>query len=221
MPASARFIPSRRSHESALAQAGSATSLSGWRTGADGQPRSKETNMTCFKQSMAAALLALGLAPLSFAQTVQTDLEGFQEVPVVSTEGSGTLRLKIDADGQSIFYELEFGNLGAPVTQAHIHLGQRSFNGGIAVWLCGTTGTLVGPPGTPTCPVSGGTVSGTIIPASVIGPGGAQQLNAGEFDEFLRALRAGKTYANVHTTVSPGGEIRGQIKGNNGQGHDH
>ena len=177
--------------------------------------------MTCFKQSMAAALLALGLAPLSFAQTVRTNLEGFQEVPVVSTEGSGSLHLKIDADGQSIFYELEFGNLGAPVTQAHIHLGQRSVNGGIAVWLCGTTGTLAGPAGTPTCPVNGGTVSGTIIPASVIGPGGAQQLNAGEFDEFLRALRAGKTYANVHTTISPGGEIRGQIKGNNGQGHDH
>jgi hypothetical protein len=178
--------------------------------------------MACFKQSMAAALLALGLSPVSFAQTVQTNLEGFQEVPVVSTAGSGTLRLKIDADARSIFYELEFGNLGAAVTQAHIHLGQRSVNGGIAVWLCGTgTGDFTGPAGTPRCPLSGGTVNGTITPESVVSTPPAQQLSAGEFDEFLRALRAGVTYANVHTSISTGGEIRGQIPGNNGEGHSH
>jgi hypothetical protein len=28
----------------------------------------------------------------------------------------------------------------------------------------------------------------------------------------LTAIQAGAAYANVHTTVSPGGEIRGQIR---------
>jgi hypothetical protein len=29
--------------------------------------------------------------------------------------------------------------------------------------------------------------------------------------EVLRAMRAGTSYANIHTTRWPGGEIRGQI----------
>jgi hypothetical protein len=54
-------------------------------------------------------------------------------------------------------------------------------------------------------------VTGTVEAADVIGPGG-QGISAGEFAEFLRALRSGNTYANVHTVTFPGGEIRGQIQ---------
>jgi hypothetical protein len=45
----------------------------------------------------------------------------------------------------------------------------------------------------------------------VIGPTG-QGIAAGQFEEFVEALRAGIAYANVHTTGFPGGEIRGQLK---------
>ena len=38
-----------------------------------------------------------------------------------------------------------------------------------------------------------------------------QQLTAGDLAEVIRAIRAGAAYANVHTDLSPGGEIRGQI----------
>jgi hypothetical protein len=44
----------------------------------------------------------------------------------------------------------------------------------------------------------------------VIGPS-VQGITAGEFDEILAAIRAGKAYANVHSTTWPGGEIRGQL----------
>jgi hypothetical protein len=33
-----------------------------------------------------------------------------------------------------------------------------------------------------------------------------------EFDELVRAIRAGVTYVNVHSETFPGGEIRGQLK---------
>ena len=39
-----------------------------------------------------------------------------------------------------------------------------------------------------------------------------QGLNTGALAELIRAIRDGVTYANVHSTMFPGGEIRGQIK---------
>jgi hypothetical protein len=43
----------------------------------------------------------------------------------------------------------------------------------------------------------------------------AQGIAAGEFGELVAALRAGRAYANVHTTKFPPGEIRGQINDDN------
>jgi hypothetical protein len=39
-----------------------------------------------------------------------------------------------------------------------------------------------------------------------------QQLTTGDLAEIIAAIRAGAAYANVHTNLSPGGEIRGQIR---------
>ena len=39
------------------------------------------------------------------------------------------------------------------------------------------------------------------------------------FAELVRAIRAGVAYVNVHSSVFPGGEIRGQTRGS-GHGHD-
>jgi hypothetical protein len=138
-------------------------------------------------------------------------LETFQEVPAVSSRAKGEFRLRISRRGDSMDYELSYRRLEGIVTQAHIHFAQMSVNGGISVWLCGTT-TNPGPAGTPTCPgPNRGTVTGHVIAANVIGPDG-QGISAGEFGELLKAIRAEKTYANVHSTRFPGGEIRGQIK---------
>ena len=61
-------------------------------------------------------------------------------------------------------------------------------------------------------------MTGTISPDQVLTVTG-QGISAGEFDEFVRAIRAGATYANVHSTAFPPGEIRGQIQQGAGHGH--
>ena len=55
-----------------------------------------------------------------------------------------------------------------------------------------------------------GDIEGDITPANVVGPNG-QGIEIGSFGEILRAMQAGHSYANIHTTRWAGGEIRGQI----------
>jgi hypothetical protein len=137
----------------------------------------------------------------------------------VSTVAGGSFEARIHRDGQAFDWELEYSGLQGNVTQAHIHFAQRSVNGAIVVWLC-QTAAAPGPAGTEICPASG-RVTGTAM-AGNVGPGAAtQQLTAGEIAEVIAAMRAGVAYANVHTNISPGGEIRGQIGRGSSRSHGH
>jgi len=157
---------------------------------------------------------ALALAAANFAQAHDHDddrararLSGFHEVPSLASPASGTFSARLAPT--SFTYELNYSGFDTAVTQSHIHFAQKGVNGGIMVFLCSNLGN--GPAGTQACPSPGGTVTGTITAASVIGPAG-QGVSPGEFDELLKAMRAGVTYANVHSTRFPAGEIRGQVR---------
>ena len=158
----------------------------------------------------------LAAAGAARAETIAASLTGYEEVPAVSTVASGDFRAFINHDDQSIDYELSYSELQGTVQQAHIHVGQLSVTGSIVIWLCQTETTqapLAVRASTPFCPQSG-TVPGHITVANVIaGSTTSQQLFAGDLAPILAAIRAGAAYVNVHTTpLSPGGEIRGQIR---------
>jgi hypothetical protein len=163
---------------------------------------------------------ALAVAAQGF-KNIQEVLTGYQEVPVVSTTGSGEFRARISNDGSSIEYELSYASLEGAVQQSHIHVGQTGVNGGISVFLCTNLGN--GPAGTQACPPSPATISGTInatdvspnVPATVAAR--TQGVDTGEIGELIAAIRAGAAYVNVHSDRWPGGEIRKQINGNSGQ----
>ena len=129
-------------------------------------------------------------------------LTSYQEVPTLSTTGRGQFRATLTSP-TTLSFELKYELLeGGNPTAAHIHLGQRATNGGIIADLCGGL--------KPVCPAQPATVTGTIVPADVVGPA-AQGIAPGEFAELIKAMRAEVTYANVHNATYPGGEIRGQI----------
>ena len=161
------------------------------------------------------ALLAALAAPTLATEggTFKATLTGYEEVPAISSPGTGQFQAKLTGNGAAIEYTLTYSGLQNAFA-AHIHLGQTGVNGGVSAFLCGGGDK-------PSCPTSAGTVTGTIDPADVIGPAG-QGIAPGEFVELVAALEAGATYANVHTNDNvappntgpgdfPGGEIRGQI----------
>ena len=150
------------------------------------------------------------------AQELKGTFSGFNELGALGTEtgailsnGGGTLTLKLDEQLQSITFTLTYSGLGSPVTQAHIHFGKVHVAGGIIVFLCSNLANP--PPGTQPCPANGGTVTGTLTPASVIGPI-PQNLTPGNFDGFIRALESETAYGNIHTTQCPAGESRAEIR---------
>jgi hypothetical protein len=181
-----------------------------------------------FLAALVAGIAALGIAAFALAggpgfNHLSANLIGYQEVPSVSTAGSAEFTADVSNDGNSIAYELTYSGMESDVTQSHIHFGQRSVNGGISVFLCSNLGN--GPAGTQACPLRAGTIRGTITAADVspnipaTAAARTQGIGTGEWDEFLRAVDAGKTYANLHTVNLPGGEIRAQLN-ETGNPHD-
>ena len=136
-------------------------------------------------------------------------LVGFNEVPANNTAGHGDLIFTMTST--QITFRLVYADLSGPPAAAHIHVGQKNVNGGVSVFFCGGGGQ-------PPCPATtSGTVTGTITAANVVGPT-AQGFNVGDLAAVERAIKAGVTYANMHTAKFPAGEIRGQVR--RGGGND-
>ncbi len=126
-------------------------------------------------------------------------LEGSQEVPAVNTQATGLASIQVTDRGQ-IKFKLTVGNI-QDITAAHIHVGDRGMNGGVAATLFA-----------PQTPVDVGSqrtlVRGVLDDDDIQAPGG------GSVATLLTQLRASNGYVNVHTTGNPTGELRGQIVNN-------
>ncbi len=143
--------------------------------------------------AMALGLYASGCNDPTKGQSIfQAQLGGPNEVPPRSSGGSGAAGFTLD--GNTVHYSLEVNGLGG-ITQSHIHVAPVGVNGPVKVFLfkpSGPTGTLN----------YGVLAQGSFTASDLIGI---------SFDDLLSAMRSGNAYVNVHTTVYPGGEIRGQI----------
>jgi hypothetical protein len=176
-------------------------------------------------------LVLAGTASVVFAQgsrSWRAVLSGYNEVPnpantavapgTLSSPASATFGARINRDESEVNWTLRYrGFDDTTVNQAHIHFGDVHTNGGISVFLCTNLGN--GPDGTQACPQVAGTVSGTFRAGDVIGPT-AQGIAPGEFEELLDAIRARRTYANIHTARFTAGEIRGHLVPGGGRDRD-
>lgn len=141
----------------------------------------------------------------------QAHLIGYNEVPSLNSPGHGDLTLTI-GNGQLTWSLTYAGFVNQPAV-AHVHVGQPGVDGGVSFYFCG------GPK--PACPSSASgpvTITGTVMPSDILGPT-AQGFAAGDLNSVVNAIEAGFTYANMHTSVFPAGEIRGQLEPGNGNDH--
>ncbi len=113
----------------------------------------RHTSIRALITPFAALALAAAAVP-AHAETMHARLSGYQEVPTVSSPGSGEFRAKIDKRRQTIDYELSYDGTQGGVFMAHTHAAQAGVNGGIVVWLCGNPADGGTPPvtGVPACP---------------------------------------------------------------------
>jgi hypothetical protein len=170
-------------------------------------------------------VLALGLVSFALAAThghgngkghdngsvFTASLNGHDETPAVHTKGTGDLTLTINPDN-TMSFTLTYSGLNNPALVAHVHFGQPNVAGGVVFFFCG------GPK--PACPAgttTPATVTGTVTAADIMAPAG-QGLAAGDIAGMIQEIRDGFAYANVHTSSSPAGEIRGQLS-SHGHGH--
>ena len=115
---------------------------------------------------------------------ISGDASGSQEVPVISTAAAGTLTGNYDSGTNILDYTITWTGLSGNVNDAHLHgPAVAGANAGVIHPLTITTNGTTG------------IISGTVTLA----------------DSTEAHLLGGKLYYNLHTTLNPSGEIRGQI----------
>src|SRR6266480_6447500 len=160
--------------------------------------------------AIAALAVSLLAAPAAHSQTERfsTTLSGAEEVPPIHTSGTAAFEMRIQPG--TITFSLTFSDLSSPLAVAHLHFAPSKVAGGVMIFLCGGGSQ-------PACPAAtSGTITGTITAANVTGPT-TQGITAGDLDSALAAVRNDLSYANMHTTMFTGGEIRGNVE--RGSGH--
>ena len=158
---------------------------------------------------MAAAALftatAAHAAPINYA----TSMNGANESPPNASLGTGSATLVVDTATHLWTYHVSFTGLTGNTSAAHTH-------GPTAVAGAGTAGVATTTPsytGFPLGVTSGTwdqvfdmTLASSSNPSFVTANGGT---TASAEIALANAIAAGKAYLNLHTSVVPGGEIRG------------
>ena len=147
---------------------------------------------------LAATMAAVGVLPAA-AQTynLTATLTGAGENPGINTGAFGTATVTVDMGARTVTYRVDVFNLPSGVTASHIHAGAAGTNGPVVV--------IFAPP----VPASNDfAFSGTVRDSEF-----SLNPNVGirSADDMFQAIVGGNSYVNVHSSVNPGGEIRGQL----------
>src|SRR5688572_29155558 len=114
------------------------------------------------------------------------DMSGGQEVPAVTTSGTGLGMVSINGSQTNAHYMVHFSNLDGEFTSSHFHHGEPGVSGPVIHDVTGSFNEF-------------GSADDYWI--------------TGFTDATARMIREGEVYLNVHSDLYPAGEIRGNLIG--------
>ena len=158
-------------------------------------------------KALLAGIALMAALPAAQAQIYKVTLSGTNEIPAVTTAGTGTAIITLNSATHEMRVIASFSGLTGSSTASHVHCCVvQPANAAVAT----TTPTF---PGTPLGVTSGswdrtydmtqaGAWNAPFLAASGGTPLGAEAA-------FMAGVAAGQSYLNVHSTTFAGGEIRG------------
>jgi hypothetical protein len=154
------------------------------------------------------AALVLGQAAYAGTITYVADLLGTSEVPPNASPGTGEATVIIDTLAQTMEVQVQFSGLLGTTIASHIHCCTAipdTGNAGVATTLPYFAGFPIG--------VTSGTYDHTLdlTLSSSYNPAFVTGSVANAEAALLAGIAAGDSYLNIHSTVVPGGEIRGYL----------
>ena len=147
----------------------------------------------------AAALALLAGTASAEAQVMNFTalLSGANETPGIASGAGGTAAVTLNTATRTVTYRVDVYNMPSGTTAAHFHAGGPGVAGPVVVNF------------TVQANISNDfSISGTATAADLVA---RQPQGIGSWDDFIQALTLGQIYVNVHSSVNPGGEIRGQV----------
>lgn len=156
------------------------------------------------------ALAAVCSPPAQAATFVFSgSLSGSQEVPPVSSPGSGKAVVTFDDMTNILFVEATFAGLLGTTTMAHIHCcAPIGANAGVVTPVPTFPGFPLGVTAGSYTASFDLTQASSFNPAFITNNGGSV---ASARQAFIGGLQSNRAYFNIHTTNFPGGEIRDQL----------
>ena len=165
--------------------------------------------LPAIKKTLLLFIVFFGASYVSSGQIYWASLSGPAEAPPNASPGTGMTVVTIDVAANTMRVQATFSGLLAGVTASHIHAATAVAGSGTA----GVATTLPTFPGFPSG-VTAGTydqtfnmlLSTSYNPAYITNNGGT---TATAFAALRSAIAAGRAYLNIHSSLFPGGEIRG------------
>lgn len=159
----------------------------------------------------ARALFLIGLAAgTAHAQIFVSTLSGAAESPPNASTATGRTTVTLNTTARTLRVQADFNGLSTGTTAAHIHCCVSPIAVPNTVGVASQTPSFAGfPLGVMTGNFDNTfnlTSAASYNPAFIAANGGTV---AGAEAALVAGIRAGQSYLNIHTTMFPGGEIRG------------
>jgi hypothetical protein len=164
--------------------------------------------------AMAIATSLVLSAPAAYADTITftATLSGALEVPPVPSTGTGFTTVVLNTTANTLFVDVVFSGLSSGTTASHIHCCVASpflnANAGVATQTPSFLNLPMGVTSGSFTQLLDLTLASSYNPAFITAEGGTVP---GAEAALVAGMENGESYLNIHTTVDPGGEIRGLL----------